>query len=369
MLGAVVDRSAATTNADEPLLFISSFAPGDDGAIQSFRLDAEKGMLKPVQRTTGVENPFFLALSRNGRFLYSIHAKDFGSKADEQVAAYEITDKNGSLKLLNRQSARGSAACYLDVDRSGKTVVLANYTTGSIASFPVRDDGSLGEIATFVQHVGSSVDPGRQKEPHAHCTVISPDNRFVLSADLGLDQVLVYRLDAATGKMSPDRRPFVRTPPGAGPRHLTFHPNGKHVYVVNELSNSVTLFDYEPESAALIERQTIPTLPPDFKDRSNCADVKVSPDGRFLFATNRGHDSIAAYRIGDAGRLTLTEIEPSLGKGPQNLAIAPGGKLLLCGNMPGNNVAVFRIDGETGKLAPVGSPLEVRGPSCILFAP
>jgi 6-phosphogluconolactonase len=253
----------------------------------------------------------------------------------------------------------------LDVDATGKTVVVANYSTGSVASFPVRDDGSLGEAASFVQHKGSSVVTARQEGPHAHCIVVSPDNRFVYAADLGLDQVLGYRIDAAAGKLSPNRQPYVRTPPGAGPRHLTFHPNGRRMYVINELANSVTLFDYDSDSGMLVEQQTISTLPEDFEGKSHCADLKITPNGRFLYGTNRGHDSIAAYKIGDDGRLTLLAIEPSLGKGPQNLAITPGGEFLLCANMPGNNVAVFRIDAKTGTLMRVGEPISTPSPSCI----
>ncbi len=368
-MGAVLSTAACTTNADEPLVFISAFADGDDAAIHAFQLDRQSGVLKPLQRTTGVEHPFFLALSRNGKFLYSIHAKQFGGAESEQVAAYEVVRRTGQLKLLNRQSARGTAACSLAVDATGRTVLVANYSSGNIAAFPVGEDGMLGAAATFIQHAGSSVNPARQKEPHAHCIVVSPDNRFVFVADLGLDQVLGYRLDATAAKLSPNRQPFVRTPPGAGPRHLTFHPNGKHVYVINELNNSVTLFDYEADSGTLLERQTLSTLPKDFDGTSHCADLKITPNGRFLYGTNRGHDSIAAYRLGDDGRLTLIAIEPSLGKGPQNLAIPPDGELLLCANMPGNNGAVFRIDPQTGRLTAVGSPVAIPGPSCIMVLP
>ncbi|MGE5193494.1 MAG: lactonase family protein, partial [Deltaproteobacteria bacterium] len=222
----MLTTTARTTNADEPLVFVSAFAAGDAGAIHAFQLDANTGALKAVHRTTGVEHPFFLALSRNRRFLYSIHAKQFGGADREEVAAYEIAGRTGRLKLLNRQSARGSAACYLELDATGRTLLVANYATGSVAALPVHEGGSLGEAASFVQHTGSSINPERQKEPHAHCIVVSPDNRFVLSADLGLDQILNYRLDPATAKLSPNRQPFVRTPPGAGPRHLTFHPDG-----------------------------------------------------------------------------------------------------------------------------------------------
>jgi 6-phosphogluconolactonase len=209
------------------------------------------------------------------------------------------------------------------------------------------------------------VNPERQEGPHAHCIVTSPDNRFACAADLGLDQVLVYRLDAAAAKLTLHDKPHGKTPPGAGPRHLTFHPGGKHLYVINELTNSITAFDYDLPSAALVERQTISTLPKEFRGKSACADVKITPNGRFLFGTNRGHDSIAAYRIGEDGRLTLIEIVPSLGNEAQNLAVTPDGKLLLCANLSGNNVAVFRIDSETGRLTPVGVPVSVTSPSCI----
>jgi 6-phosphogluconolactonase len=366
-LGLALSTAAPQANAEELLVFISSFAPGADGAIHAYRLQADSGELQPVHRTADAEHPFFLALSPDRRFLYSIHAPgQFGGKDHEQVAAYELVGRTGRLKLLNRQSARGTAACYLDVDATGKTVLVANYSTGSVAALPVRDDGSLGEAASFVQHEGSSVDPRRQQGPHAHCIVVSPDNRFVYAADLGLDQILSYRLDADTATLSPAKQPFVRTPPGAGPRHLTFHPQGRHVYVINELHNSVTMFDYEAESGLLIERQTISTLPDDFDGTSYCADLKMTPDGRFLYGTNRGHDSIAAYRIGEDGRLTLLVIEPSLGKGPQNLAITSGGELLLCANMPGDNVAVFRLQADGG-LTPVGRPVSQTRPSCILL--
>jgi 6-phosphogluconolactonase len=366
-VGVVLNTSARRAGADE-LVFISAFAPGDEGAIHAYRLDGDTGSLELLNRATDVEHPFFMALSADRRFLYSIHAPgQFGGKNNEQVAAFELVDKHGELKLLNRQSSHGTASCYLDVDATGRTVVVANYSTGSVASLPVQEDGSLGEAATFVQHEGSSVDTARQEGPHAHSIVVSPDNRFVLAADLGIDQVLGYRLDAEAATIAPNSQALVRTPPGAGPRHLTFHPNGQHVYVINELANSVTLFDYETESGMLTERQTISTVPDDFDGTSHCADLKITPDGRFLYGTNRGHDSIAAYRIAEDGRLTLLAIEPSLGKGPQNLAITPSGNLLLCANMPGSNVALFRIDQQTGSLATVGEPISIPSPACIMI--
>ena len=353
---------------EQLLVFVTSFAPGDEGAIHAFHLSTETCRWELAERTTDVEHPFFLALSPDKQTLYSIHAPgQFGGEEHEQVAAYQIANGRGALKLLNRQSARGSAACYLDVDATGKVVVLANYSTGSVAAFPIQQNGSLGEISSFVQHRGSSVDPARQQDPHAHCIVVGPRNQYVYVADLGLDQILSYQLDTTSARLVPSRQPFVRTLPGAGPRHLTFHPNGQHIYVINELTNSVSVFENDGDSGMLIERQTVSTLPDDFDGESYCADVKITPDGRFLYGTNRGHDSLAAYRIDKDGQLTLLGIEPSLGKGPQNLAITPDGKMLLCANLPGNNVVAFRIDQETGSLTQAGEPLSIPSPSCIMI--
>lgn len=355
--------------AADPLVFVTAFAPGDKGGIHAYEFDTREGTLKPITRTAGVENPFFLALSPDRKFLYSIHAKQFGGRESEQVAAYRVVGRTGELKLLNRQSAEGTAACYLDVDKTGKAVLVANYSSGSVASLPVKPDGSLGGKASFYQHKGSSVNPQRQKESHAHSIVISPDNKYAFAADLGTDQILSYKLDPAAARLTPNDPPFAKSLAGAGPRHLTFHPSGKHVYVINELLNSVTVFDYDTASGKLAEKQTVPTLPADFKGTSYCADLKVTPDGRYLYGTNRGHDSIASYRIGEDGRLSLIAIAPSLGKGPQNLAITADGRWLLCANMPGNNIAVFRIDAKTGRLKPAGDPVRQTSPSCIMLLP
>ena len=362
--------SSSLAWAADPLVFISAFASGDKAAIHAFTFDAEAGALKPLHRTTDIQNPFFLAVSPDKRFLFAIDAEKFGGADDEFVAAYTIEGRTGELKRRNKQSARGTASCYLDVDATGKSVLVANYSSGSVASLPVRKDGSLGEAASFVQHSGSSADPERQKGPNAHSIVVSPDNRFALAADLGIDKILIYRLDATAAKLTPNEaQPFVKQKPGSGPRHITFHPNGKRVYVINELANTVTFFDYAADTGSLTERQTISTLPADFTGKSYTADLKITPDGKLLYGTNRGHDSIAAYRIADDGTLTLISIEPSLGKGPQNLLITPDGRWLLCANMPGNSVVVFQIDSATGKIKATGEPISMPMPSCIRWVP
>ncbi|MFC5457561.1 lactonase family protein [Prosthecobacter fluviatilis] len=353
----------------EPLVFISAFASGEKAGIHSFRFDSATGTLQPLHRTADIQNPFFLAVSPDQRFLYAINAESFGGADDEFVAAYALDGRDGRLKRLNQHSARGTASCYLDVDATGKTVAVANYASGSVASLPVKEDGSLGEAVSFVQHSGSGADPVRQKGPNAHCIVISPDNRFALAADLGIDKILIYQLDAAAARLTPnDAQPFVKMRPASGPRHITFHPNGRHVYVINELANTVTCFDYAADSGMLTERQTLSTLPAGFTGKSHTADLKITPDGKFLYGTNRGHDSIASYRIAENGMLTLLSIDPSLGKGPQNLLITPDGRWLLCANMPGNSVVVFRIDAANGNLAATGAPVAMPMPSCIRWA-
>ena len=362
---ALVGGGAA--RAAGPVVFVSAFAAGDKGGIHAYTFDPLAGKLAPLRRTGGVEHPFYLALSPDKKTLLSIHGKTFGGKENEEVAAFALVGRTGELKPLNRQTTGGTASCYLDIDKTGKTALVANYLTGSVASYPLAADGSLGEQASFHQHKGSSVNPQRQKGPNAHCIVVSPDNKYAFAADLGIDQVRCYKLDGA--KLTPNDPPFAKSPPGAGPRHLTFHPNAKHVYVVNELLNSVTVFDYAAGTGALAEKQTISTLPGEFKGTSHCADVKVTPDGRFVYATNRGHDSIAAYKVGDDGKLSLVAIEPSLGKGPQNLLATPDNRWLLCANMPGGNVVVFSIDAQTGRLTPHGEPVRQTSPSSMVWVP
>ncbi len=354
--------------AEQPLVFVSSFAPEEKGGLQAFHLDTGTGKLTPASKTAGVPHPFFFAVSADQKHLFSIHAKAFGGKEPENVASFRIENRDGKLTEINRRTTKGTASCYVDVHASGRELLVANYSSGDVISYKVAGDGAISEPVTFLRHTGSSVNTSRQKEAHAHCFVISPEGKYAFAADLGTDQVMCYRLNAEEGSIAANSQPFVRLPPGSGPRHLTFHPNGKWMYVINELLNTVTRFDYAADSGWLVERETSPTLPADFKDASYTADLKITPNGKFLYGTNRGHDSLACYRIAEDGKLTLLEIVPSLGKGPQNLAITADSGLLLCANMAGSNLAVFKI-GSEGKLAAAGAPIEIVSPSCIRILP
>jgi len=365
----LVSASLPTAHGAPPLLFVSAFEAGEKGAIYAFEFDGASGKLTHRERNGGIENPFFLAISPNYQYLYSNHAKSFGSEDPEEVVAFRVDRATGKLALLNRQSSRGSASCYLQVDATGRAVLLSNFSSGSVASLPIEDGGRIGELKSFFQHVGASKDTPPQDRPHPHCMIISPDNRFAYVADLGLDKIFGYELNSKLSTLTAASQPYVRTAPGAGPRHLTFHPNGKFLFAIHEISNAVTCFRFDAATGFLIEQQTISTLPADSEQNSYCADLKITPDGRFLYGTNRGHNSIAAYRISDDGTLTLVEIEPSLGAGPQNLAVLPGGRYLACANMPGQNLAVFQIDPATGALQPNGPPIEMPSPSCIQVIP
>ncbi len=368
--GVLLMLTAMQTNpgaakAAEPVVLVSSFTKGEAGGISAFRFHAESGELQPLHRNANIPHPFFFDVNDRHTHLYSIHTEVFSGREPNELAAYRLDISTGKLEPLNRQTTRGTASCFVELDQTGRAVLVANYTTGNVTSYRIESDGKLSSPVSFFQHAGSSVNEKRQAGPHAHCFVIAPNNRHAYAADLGLDQILCYTLAVESGELQPAAQPFVRTLPGAGPRHLTFHPDGRNMYVINELHNSVTHFSFDPETGFLVERATISTLPDDFDGVSHCADLKITPDGKYLYGTNRGHDSLAMYRIGAQGELDLIGIEPSLGKGPQNLAISANGRWLLCANMPGNNLIVFRIDSDTGQLQPHGEPLEVAMPSCI----
>jgi 6-phosphogluconolactonase len=273
------------------------------------------------------------------------------------------------VKLLNRVSSRGPGPCHVAVDKTGKWLFTANYDGGSVASFPIHEDGSLGEASAFFQHAGSSANKERQSGPHAHVVTLSPDNRFALVADLGLDRVLSYRVDSAKGGLAPNDPPFVTLAAGSGPRHVAFRPDAKFVYSLNELLSTVTTFRYDAARGSLKESQTLSTLPKTWSGSNSTAEIVVHPNARFLYVSNRGDDSIVTFRI-NSGRGTLTWVDrtPTQGKTPRNFAIDPSGTFLLAANQDSGNIVTFRIDSGTGRLTPTGDMLEVPSPVCILFA-
>jgi len=358
---------ASQTSPDQWLVFVGTYAKAGTPGIYQFALDAKTGKLEPLGSTDAGGNPTFLAIHPNGQFLYA--ANETGNaKQGGEVSAYAIDRKSGLLKPLNRASSVGAGPCHLVTDAAGKHVLLANYGGGSVAVVAIKPDGTLGEGTAFVQHEGSSV-TSRQKGPHAHSINLDPANRFAIAADLGLDKLLVYRFDTQSGKLAPHDPPAAKVAPGAGPRHFTFHPNGKLAYVINELDSTVTAFRYDAEKGTLTEFQTITTLPADFSGNTTTAEVVIHPNGKFLYGSNRGHDSLAIYAIDEDGRLTLVGHESTGGKTPRNFAIEPSGKFLLAANQGTNNILVFQIDPATGKLKRTGTEVEVPAPVCVRFLP
>jgi 6-phosphogluconolactonase len=284
------------------------------------------------------------------------------------VKAFAVDPSTGMLRALNEVSSGGNGPCFVAVDKSGKSVLVANYGGGSVSAYPIKPDGGLGEAGAFVQHTGSSVNANRQSSPHAHSINVSPDNRFAVVADLGLDKLLIYRLDPAKASLAAHDPPSASVNPGAGPRHFAFHPGGKYAYVINEIQSSVTGFAYDGTRGALKEIQTVSTLPEGHEGRNSTAEVQVHPSGKFLYGSNRGHDSIAVFSIDAAsGMLKPVEHIPTQGKTPRNFGIDPTGSWLFAANQNTGNVVVFRIDGSTGRLTPTGQSLPVDSPVCVKF--
>jgi 6-phosphogluconolactonase len=379
-LAAAAPRAAQTPTsakataggADDWIMFIGTYTTAPSKGIYAYRFQSATGALTPLGAAglaAETENPSFLAVHPNQRFLYAVNeiskyeGKDAGS-----VSAFAIDRATGRLTLLNRVSSRGDGPCHLELDRSGKWLFVANYGGGSVAAFPVHDDGKLGEASAFFQHAGKSVNVSNQSGPHAHATVVSPDNRFVLVADLGVDKVFSYRLDPSKGGLAPDPQ-SVAIAPGSGPRHLAFRPDGKFVYVLKEILSAVVVFRYDAAAGTLAELQTISTLPRGFKDVTNGAEIVIHPSGKFLYASNRGDDSIAIFRI-DAAKGTLTSAGrvPTQGKTPRGFAIDPSGRFLVAGNQNSGTVVVFRIDQQTGGLTPTGTVLQVGSPVDVVFS-
>jgi 6-phosphogluconolactonase len=343
-----------------------------DGSRGIYRatLDLRSGTLSEPQLAAESENPSFLAIHPDGRYLYAVNeVGQLGGAKTGGVSAFAIDPASGDLRLVNQVPSRGAAPCYVSIARSGKHVLVANYTGGSVASFRIGAGGRLEAQGGFVQHQGSSVDPQRQKAPHAHAIVEDPDGRRVFAADLGIDKLLIYRLDAATGQLMPNDPPFAAVAPGGGPRHIAFHPSGRFVYTNNEMARSVTSFSHEATTGTLRHLQTISTVPDGAPADGSTAQILVTSDGRFLYVSNRGHDSIAMFAIDQSnGRLTAIGYEPTQGKTPRNFNLDPSGSYLLAANQGSDTVVVFRVDRATGRLQPTGSSIRISKPVCVVFA-
>jgi 6-phosphogluconolactonase len=355
----------------EPILFgTGQVLQGKGKGIYLFRFNAAKGALEPLAVKEGVRNSSYLAFDPARKFLYCVNEfKEYEGKASGAVSAFRINPETGALTYLNTKASHGTDPCHLIVDKTSKNVLVANFASGSVAVLPIDAEGALKEASCVIQHEGTSVDPTRQAGPHAHAVELSADNRYAFVPELGGDKVMIYALDAAKGKLTPNtNQPFVHVAPGAGPRQLVMHPNGKFAYLINELNSTMTAYGYDAGAGTLTELQTLPTLPADFKGHSTCAEVQIHPSGKFLYGSNRGHDSLAIYAIDPAkGTLTLVGHESTRGKIPRNFEVHPSGEFLAAANQDSNNVVMFRIDTKTGKLTPTGNVVEAGTPICVRF--
>ncbi|MFY9803299.1 MAG: lactonase family protein [Candidatus Acidiferrales bacterium] len=367
-LAAIISAHAAAATKDR--VYIGTYTDHGSQGIYVCEFDPAKGSLTAPELAAATASPSFLAVAPSRKFLYAINETDhFNGQATGGISAFAIDSATGKLTLLNQVSSMAPGPAYITLDRSAHYVLVANYDQGSVAVFPVLPDGKIGDFTAFVRHMGSSVDPERQEGPHAHSIAMSPDNRFAIVADLGLDELLVYPFDAAHGTLGPAR--VIKTDPGVGPRHLTLADSGKFIYVINEMRGSLTVYAYNASDGAMTPVQTISTLPGNFHGKNTAAEVVLHPSGKFLYASNRGDDnSIAVFAVDrEKGTLALTEFVPTGGKTPRNFAIDPTGKWLLAANQDSNNVVIFRINAKSGRLTPTGGSIEVNSPTIVDFVP
>jgi 6-phosphogluconolactonase len=371
LLAKPIPQAAAA--ASQFLLYVGTYTTKQTSkGIYAFHFDSSTGKLTPTGLAAESADPSFVAVHPNGKYLYAVNelANFNGFKAGA-VSSFAIDSKSGTLKPLNQVSTHGPGPCFVSLDKAGNYVLVANYDGGSLATFRIQDDGSLSLVVGFVQHSGSSIDKQRQEAPHAHWIGTSPDNHFALAADLGLDDVMIYHFNADTGLLTPNNPPYGKVEPGSGPRHLAFAPNGKFVYVLSEMSTTVTTFSYQPKNASLTSLQTVTTLPKDYSGVKEAAEIAVHPSGKFLYASNRGSaNSITAFSIHPAkGTLTQTGYTSTQGKIPRGFVIDPTGSFLLAANQDSGNIVVFRIDAATGALSPAGQTAEVSAPVSLAFVP
>jgi len=352
-------------------IYVGTFTRAESKGIYTSRFSTSSGKLGAPALAAETPNPAFLAADSRGRFLYAVNEGNrFQGKEGGGVSSFSIDPKTGQLTALNAVSSRGMGPCHLSLDKNGKWLLAANYGSGSVAVFPIEPDGRLGEATAFVQHAGSSVNPERQKGPHAHWIDFFPGNQFVLAMDLGLDKLILYRFLQAKGSLVPNDPPDALSPPGSGPRHFAFHPQGNFGYAINELANTMVTYAVDSKKGTLQQLQVISTLPEGFSGKSYTAEIAVHPSGKFVYGSNRGHDSIAVFAVDQAkGTLTLIETISTQGQNPRNFSLDPTGTYLLAANQNSNNLALFRIDPSSGRLQFTGETLPVASPVCVQFVP
>jgi 6-phosphogluconolactonase len=358
----------AKHKASDQLVYIGTYTEKESKGIYALRIDTTSAKVTSLGLVAETENPSFLASDPSGSFLYAVNEIDeYKGQKTGTISAFSIEKSSGKLTLLNKVASQGTGPCYVTTDKTGRYVFVANYGGGSIADFPVLKDGSLGLVASFIQHSGSGPKPN-QDAPRAHSIGLSADNRFAVVADLALDNLTSYPFNVANGSLSSNNAAVFKLPSGAGPRHFTFDPRGKFAYVVTEMQSTVTAMSFDSATGELHQLQTISTLPKDFSGVNNAAEVQVHPSGKFLYASNRGHDSIAVYSINPKdGTLNHLEYVPTKGKEPRHFGMDNKGRFLVVANQNSGNVVIFQIDKNTGRLTSTGQVFDVPTPVAVKF--
>jgi 6-phosphogluconolactonase len=355
--------------ASDYFVYVGTYTGPKSKGIYGSRYHVKTQQFAPLEVQAEVVNPSWLGTDSQQRYLYAVSEVGHGAEGG-YISSFSINRTTGALTFLNKVPSRGSGPCHLTVDRTGNVLLVANYGSGNIASFAIKEDGSLGESLDFAQDTGSSINPRRQEGPHCHEMVLSPDNRFLFVPDLGLDQIKIYRFNAAKGTFIPNNPPFIAVTPGYGPRHFTFGAGAKFAYLVCEMRSSVMAFSYDSAKGSLTHLQTISNLPADFTGIDNSAEIQADPSGRFLYASNRGNDSITVFGIDRVkGTLTIIQVAPTLGKIPRDFLIDPTGKIVFAANQDSDQINTFSVDQNTGKLTPAERQLNVPSPVCILLVP
>jgi 6-phosphogluconolactonase len=370
-LFSVPSAAVAKGAAGEYLVYVGTYTGQKSKGIYAYRFNARTGSVTALGVAGETVNPSFLAIHPNHKYLYAANeVGDFAGGHAGAVSAFALDARTGKLTFLNQVSSQGADPCYLVVDSTGRNVLVANYGSGTVAVIRLEKDGRLGAASSVIQHSGSSVDRARQEGPHAHSINLSADNRFAIAADLGLDELLVYRFDADRGTLQANDPPFAKVNPGAGPRHFVFHPSGRFAYVISEIQCTITAFAFDAAHGTLRQLQTLSTLPQGFAGQNDDAEVRVHPSGKFVYGSNRGHDSIALFAVDpERGTLRLVENISTQGKTPRNFNLDPTGTYLFAANQDTDNVVIFRVDPDTGHLTPTGQVLSVPSPVCVRFVP
>jgi 6-phosphogluconolactonase len=370
------DPMPAYSPARDTLVYVGTYTQAGSKGIYQFRLQTQNDevsqniLLVPMGLAVEAENPSFLAVDPKRRLVFAVNETNtFEGQPTGAVSAYAVDSATGRLALINQQPSGGRGPCHLVLDPTGRNLLVANYGSGSVSVIRVEADGRLGPATAKIQHTGRSVHPQRQTGPHAHCVTLDPTNRFAFVCDLGLDQVLIYRFDPDRGTLAPAEPAFATLKPGAGPRHMAFGPEGRFAYVLNELDSTITVFAHDG-AGRLQEVESVPTLPPYFDGRNSTAEIAVLPNGKYLFASNRGFNSVAQFEIDPAsGRLRYVEEQATGGKTPRHFGIDPNSRHLAVGNQDSNTILICRIDEATGRLKPSGVLAEAPSPACIVFLP